>query len=271
MLHTYLQNTQRFLREQNQLFVNPEDMVNYINRARREIAMRAQAIRVLTPISGQITGWSVTNGGALYSNAPTLTVSTPDMPSGRLPYPTGAQATARAIVQGGVIKSIDSTYGGDGYLNPILTITDATGSGAVATATLSYINQLNLGQEVYPFSGINLEANPGCAAVYAIRGISILYSNYRFSLPVYAFSVYQAMIRQYPYQYQCVPTFASQFGQGTDGSFYCYPLPSQSYPCEFDCQVVPLELTTDDDYEALPQPWQDAVPYFAAHLAMVEL
>lgn len=271
MLFTYLQDTQRFLREQRQEFSNPADLTAYINRARREIAMRSQCIRVITPISGAITGWSVTNGGAGYSNTPTLTITPPDFPSGALPYPAGNQATAQAIVQGGAITAIYSNYGGAGYFQPQMTITDTTGTGATATPQLTYINELNQAQEVYPFSGVDLSMNPGCESIYFVRSVSIIYNNYRYSLPVYSFSIYQAMIRQYPFQYQYVPTFASQFGQGTNGSFYVYPLPSQAYQYELDCQCLPSDLIDDQSTEALPMPWQDAVPWYAAHLAMVEL
>lgn len=271
LFSNYLENTQRFLREQRQEMFNVDDLIAYINRARREIAMRSQAIRVLTPISGSITNWTLTEGGSGYTDSPTLTVSDPDFPSGLLPEPTGAQATAAAIVNNGVIQSINSTYGGYGYFQPTLTIEDDTGTGAEAEAELTWINQLNQGQEVYPYSEIDLSMNPGCASVYYVRSVSLLYNNYRFSLPQYSFSTYQSMIRQYPYQYQYIPTFSAQFGQGTGGSLYMYPLPSQVYQAEWDCLCIPSDLENDQSYEALPMPWQDAVPWYACHLAMVEI
>jgi hypothetical protein len=270
-LFEYLKQTMRFLREQNMDFENTEDLTSYVNRARREIAMRAQCIRVLTPISGSIVSWKVTAGGTGYSASPTLTITGPDMPSGVLPNPLGAQATATANVVGGVIKAIYSQYGGSGYFQPQMTITDVSGTGATATPTLSWINTVNLGQEVYPFSGINLAANPGCQSVFHVRSVSIIYNNYRYTLPKYAFSVYQSMIRQYPFQYQYVPTFCSQFGQGVGGSFYMYPLPSEAYQVEWDCLCLPMDIQDDQGVEAMPAPWTDAVPYFAAHLAMLEL
>lgn len=271
MLFRYMEDCQRFLREQKQEQINVDDLIAYINRARREIAQRSQCIRVLTPISGQITSWSLTSGGSGYSDTPVCTVSAPDFPSGLLPSPTGSQATATAIAYGGEIQSIDSTFGGYGYFQPELTITDPTGTGALATPNLTFINQLNQGQEVYPYSGIDLSMNPGCGSVYYVRSVSLLYNNYRFSLPQYSFSTYQAMIRQYPFQYQYIPTFCSQFGQGTGGSLYMYPLPSQVYQAEWDCQCIPSDLESDQDYEAVPQPWQDAVPWYACHLAMTEM
>ena len=270
-LFEYLEQTQRFIRDAKQDFIDPQNIITYINRARREVAMKCQCIRVLTPISGSIIGWTVTNGGTGYSSSPTVTVSSPDFPSGRLPYPNGSQATAQAVVQNGVIVAIESAYGGYGYYQPIITITDSTGKGATATPQMSFINQLNQAQEVYDFSNIDVSQFPGCGPVYYVRSISVIYANYRYSLPVYSFSTYQAMIRQYPYQYQYVSTFAAQFGQGTSGSLYMYPLPSQAYQLELDCLCLPQDLLTDQSVEIIPSPWTDALPSFAAALCYEEL
>lgn len=269
----YLKQTQRFLREQRQEFENPEDLLAYINRARREVAGRTQCIRRLTPISGQVVDGTVVTGGSGYVN-PVATITPPDFPSGVLPSPSGRQATAGVTMNGGIVTDVTINDGGDGYFEPQVTITDSAGPGTGATATLSIspINTLNIGQEVYPFSDIYLGNWPGVDAVHAIKSASVIYSNYRYSLPMYAFSVYQAQIRQYPLLYQYVPTFCSQFGQGAGGSFYAYPLPSQTYQWEFDCFCLPSNMQLDNTIpEVIPQPWTDAVPYFAAHLAMLEL
>ena len=225
-LFDYLKQTQRLLREQNQTFENPDDLISYINNARREVALRTQCIRRLTPSAGVISGYNITAQGTGHSNNPTVTVTAPDFPSGMLPNPNGLQATARATVLAGQIVQIDPVVGGDGYFNPSVTITDPTGTGAMATANVTQINLLNQGQEVYAFSGIDLSTQPGCASVYGVRGISIIYSGYRYSLECLAFSRYQ-IYRAYPYQYQYTPAICSQFGQGTNGNFYFYPLPSQ--------------------------------------------
>lgn len=269
-LNQYMQDTQRLLRDTKQKNVNPDDLRVYINRARREIAMRSQAIRLLTPISGSVVSCTVTDGGSGYSASPTVTISAPDFPNGTSNNPNGLQATATATVQAGVITGIDISEAGSGYFQPTVTITDTTGSGATATVAVSPINILNQGQEQYKVSDINLDAFPGVESIYFVRGISIIYNNYRYSLPCYPFTIYQAYVRQYPRQYQYVPTFCSQFGQGVDASFFFYPLPSQHYQVEFDCQCLPSDLVNDQSYEALPAPWTDAVMYFAAHIAMLE-
>ena len=262
---------QRFARDQKQQYLDIGNLTDYINQARREIAMRAQCIRVVPPISGSIVGWTITNQGSGYSNSPTLTITPPDFPSGMQPSPSGAQAMANCIVSGGKIVSIFSSFGGYGYFQPVMTITDATGKNATATPIMSPLALVTLGREQYNFSDFDLSTFPGVKEIYYVRSVSIIYSNYRYSLPCYAFSVYQGYVRQFPSQYQYVPTMCSQFGQGAAGSLFFYPLPSQSYQVELDCCVIPSDLTDDQSVEALPDPWTDAVPFYAAMLSFQEL
>jgi len=269
-LFAYLKETQRLIRDSKQELIDPFDLVNYINTARREIALRAQCVRVLTLISGAIIGASVTAPGSGYTN-PTVTITQPDFPSGTQPFPNGAQATAQATVIGGTIAGVNITYGGSGYFEPIATISDPTGTGATVALQVQNINLLNQGQEVYPFSSVDLSQFPGVEEVYMVKSVSLIYANYRYSIPMYSFSTYQAYIRQYPFQYQYIPTIGSQFGQGSNGSFYLYPLPSTQYQMEWDCFCLPSDLLTDQDYEALPDPWTQSVKWYAAFLAFSEL
>lgn len=270
MLFSYLQQTQRFIRDTNQEYENPADLTIYINRARRELALRTQSIRIIPPVQGPVTSLTIVNGGTLYT-APVLKISPPDFPSGALPNPMGVQATATAALTGTVISGASLTAAGNGYFQPAVTITDPHGSGAVITAQVASISTSVQGQEIFQFSAFPISGFPGVKSVFGVKSVSLIYANYRYSLPIYSFSVYQAMIRQYPRQYLYVPTMGSQFGQGTAGSFYLYPIPSQAYQIEFDCFCLPIDLVDDTTVEAIPDPWTDAVPYFAAHLAYLEL
>lgn len=270
----YLKQTQRFLREQKQDFENPGDLLEYVNRARREVAGRTQCIRRLTPISGQVLDGTVVTGGSGYVN-PIATITTPDWASGALPSPNGRQATAGVTMNGGVVTDVTIIDGGDGYFQPQVTITDSAGPGAGATATLnmSPINTLNQGQEVYNFSDIYLGNWPGVDTVHAVKSVSVIYSQYRYSIPMIAFSTYQAQVRQFSTgTYQYVPSFGSQYGQGNGGSLFFYPPASQIYQVEYDCFCLPTDMALDNSIpEAIPQPWTDAVPYMAAALGYMEI
>jgi len=270
-LHDYLSDVQTFLADSSQEMLDPQDIIKYVNRARREIAIRTQCIRVLTPITGAVIGGSVVSGGSGYSSSPTITLTSPDFPSGQGPYPNGSQGSVTAVVSGGSITGVNVVYGGAGYWQPSFSITDATGTGATVTPTLSTINQLSQGKEVYNFSDADLSPFPGVSSIYAIQSVSILYSGFRYSLMCYSFSTYQALIRIWDNSWQYVPCVVAQYGQGTNGSFYMYPIPSQAYQMEWDAYCLPQDLITDLSVEALPDPWTDAVAYWAAHLCYLSL
>lgn len=269
-LYEYLKQCQRFLRDQDQRLINTYDLIAYINLARRRIAQQTQCIRLVSPISGQVSTISVTQGGAGYT-APTVTISPPDFPSGQDPFPLGDQATASITETGGAITDIQVDYGGYGYFEPVVTIKDPTGTGAIGVASTSPLTTTTQGKEVYPFSDIPLGTFPGVGEVLTVKSVSFLYANYRYSLPCYSFSTYQAKIRQYPFQYQYVPTMCAQLGQGANGSLYFYPIPSTAYQFELDCICLPISLQGDGDYEAIPLPWTDAIPFLAVSYAYREL
>lgn len=270
-LNSYLQQVQRYLRDVKQELLDPTDLIEYINRARREVAQRAQCVRITPPISGSVTTIDISDAGTGYTDTPTITISPPDFPSGQPTNPNGLQATATAIVNNGVIQSIDVTNGGYGYFQPTITITDDTGTGAAATANVSWINVLNQGQERYDFADMDLTSFPGVQDIIAVKSVSILYSNWRYSLASYSWSTYQAKIRQFPYQYQYVPAFFTQYGQGSEGTLFLYPIPSQTYQVEMDLLCTPAPLTDDLSPEVIPQPWCDAVPFLAAYYAYLEI
>jgi hypothetical protein len=270
MLYTYMQRVQRLLREQRQSLIDTSSIISYINLARREVANRTSCVRITPPISGSIVTITVTAGGAGYT-APTVSITAPDFPSGILPSPNGAQATATAVVTAGAITAINVNFGGSGYFQPLVTIIDPTGTGATAVANMTPMNLLQQGQEQYLFTNVNLAMFPGVQSIIGVRSTSILYNNYRYTLPQYSWTTYQSMIRQYPYQYQYVPTFCTQFGQGGNGSMFYYPLPSQAYQMEWDCTCQPADLTTDQSVEVIPQPWQDCLHFLAAYYGYLEL
>lgn len=272
MLNSYMQQVQRFISDANQTYINPADIIEHINRARREIALRAKCVRVLSPITSAVRTATITNAGSGYVD-PVATISAPDFPDGSPDNPLGAQATATVTQQGGQITNISIDYGGSGYFQPVITITDATGPGAGATATLTVgpLMQTQNGQEIYRYADIPLENFPGVEEVFWVNSISIIYAQYRYSLMTYSFSTYQAMIRNYPLQYRYVPSVAAQLGRGTGGTLYLYPVASASYQMELDCYCLPSPLVDDQSVEAIPQPWQDCVPFLATHFCYLQL
>jgi len=271
MLNRYLQEVMGFVRDRGQRTMNPDDLRVYINRARREIAMRTQCIRKIPPISGQVMTIQVTNSGANYSANPVVTISGPDLPGGQKLYPAGAQATATAMVVAGQIASISVIFGGSGYFQPTATITDATGTGATAVVTTSPINVFVANQEEYFLSDIPMQAYPGVKSAFAILSNYVIFSNIRYRINHYPLTEYKSFIENYPFQYYFVPVACAQKEQGVGGSYLFYPIPSQQYAWEPDCLCLPSDLSSELDAEAIPEPWTDAVSFYAASLAYAEM
>jgi Bacterial cadherin-like domain len=80
---------------------------------------------------GALGGIYVINGGSGYTSAPTVTIGAPTGIAGV----TSAQASATAVVNGGVVVGFSVTNHGAGYTSaPTVTITGGGGSGTVAAA-----------------------------------------------------------------------------------------------------------------------------------------
>jgi hypothetical protein len=81
---------------------------------------------------------------------------------------------------------------------------------------------------------------------------------------------------EYFYQYfygiglsTAVPTDWAQLGQGAAGTLYFSPVPNGSFSANLDVVGYPIALVDDSTVEAIPFPWTDCVPYFAAYLALM--
>lgn len=260
-LNDYLQQVYALANDEQVMRLNPDDLTSYINIARRQVAIRTQGLRILTPTSGRIQSINVLTGGSGYSTA-SVTISPPDFPSARPPIPLGSLATATPVITSGSILYIDLTYGGDGYFTPTVSIT-GNGIGATASAVVTGVCSTITGQEVYPLSSIDLSAYPGYDSVFGVRAVSVIFNNCRYTLSSMAFSEYQAWVRNWALNYQYVPSVCALNGIGTTASLYLFPVPSAAYQLEIDGFCLPIDLTGSNAPEAIPEPYTDLVQYYA--------
>lgn len=119
----------------------------------------------------------------------------------------------------------------------------------------------------YAFSAISLANAPaGSAGVFSIAQIS------------YALGAGAAFVRPRPWpwfnQYHLMdpaavagpPAVWAQLGQGTSGTIWLNLL-DNAYTLNIDAVIEPAALASDSDPEALPYPWTECVPFFAAYYA----
>jgi hypothetical protein len=134
---------------------------------------------------------------------------------------------------------------------------------------------LNTGVRVYPFANIDVTGTAGTAGVFNIRSAALSTgspSTGQVLLTPRSFPYFWTYCLNNAVAVSGVPTTYAIFGQGETGSFYVDPVPSSTVvnpSARFDCVCVPVDLASDSDPEALPYPWTDCVPYFAAYLALL--
>ncbi len=165
-------------------------------------------------------------------------------------------------------------------------INQARGQLAGETECCRYLGTLTTQINVrnYNFSSIGLGSGNGLGGVLNAR--QMLYavaSGYQWIRPR-PWSWYFLFKLNNPVPQQGAPEVWSQFSQGssgqgsetgigtgtmTSGSFYLDPPPDLVYSLLIDCSCYPSALAADTDVEAIPYLFTDAVPYFAAYLALM--
>jgi len=164
-------------------------------------------------------------------------------------------------------------------------VNQARGQVAGETECCRALGTLNttIGTRNYNFSAITLPSSVGLQGVLSVRAMRYsVGSGFQWMRP-----------RPWPwfdlYMNNPVPPSGppnkwSQYGQGSagtgsitgigsgsmsSGSFYIDPIPDSAYALTMDCACYPSALAADTDFEAIPYLFTDAVPYFAAYLALM--
>lgn len=267
-LSAYMQRLQRILGDPAFQRFNPYDLVDYINEARSYVAAQSECIRVLCPSVAGVASIAVTAGGSGYTSAPTVTLTPPTL---------GSIATATALVVGGAVVGVTVDAPGDGYTDPPgITFTGGGGTDAAASATLLPFAQTTAGQEVYKFADFNplilgSSATTGALSILTINSISISWGSMKPTLRYRPWGEFQAYYRANNIGAQGYPRIWSRYSRGDLGSFYLWPIPSQASQMDLDCVCLPTPLgfESDDDVDAIPYPWTNAVPYKAAEVAVL--
>lgn len=295
-LTAYLLATNRLL--QNPVPANPlystTDLTAYINEARQQLAGDTECIRATATANfsapQQIYGFSI------FQTFPLSTVST-----GSIFFPANPTAMDTVTLNGVVWTFIAGATSGTNIhidittaltvahfqvalaasVDPLLTVASYSYSGGPSTATLSIIynsvgtggNSYTLAASAATISGSTLTGGgtnmQGIQSVLTIRQLAINTTG----------STYKALIsRPWPWfnryyltngsaQTLGVPTTWSQLGLGNSGSFGVGPPPLSSLFLKADVVCLPVALTSDSTPEAIPYPFTDAIPYYAAYKA----
>jgi len=123
-------------------------------------------------------------------------------------------------------------------------------------------------QRVYLFSAITLGSpSTGIQGVLNVRMAAYQVGNGERLMRTRGFEYFKTYFLNKPVQTPGPPAEWAQYGQGASGSLYVSPLPDGAYTLNLDTVCRPIDLADDTTAEAIPYPWTDCVPFFAAYYA----
>jgi hypothetical protein len=137
-----------------------------------------------------------------------------------------------------------------------------------------------INQRAYNFSSINVgvAAMTGVQGVIHVRSVRYAVGDGFQRVESRAWSWFELFALNNPEPQAGPPVEWSQFAQGSSGqntgsgasgSFLLDPPPDLVYVLTCDCVCYPIKLVDDTTVEAIPFLWTDAVPYYAAYLALM--
>lgn len=148
-------------------------------------------------------------------------------------------------------------------------------ANAQSSATTNTFNTIP-GVERYPFRGF---VNPALVAQHAgiegamdINTCSICWGggpggSPRPSLAWLPWEDLQAYARAYATLVTSYPYYWSVMNDGASAELWLFPVPSQVMEIELDAYCIPKALYSDNDFDALPDNFHNAIKYGAASLA----
>ena len=260
MLTKYINRVASLIDDPSQQYWKIPALTGFINEARGRIASKAQCVRILPPSTNSIASITVNTGGN-YGGTPTVVITGPG---------TGATATANMV--GSAVNTITVNNAGTTKYDNTTTVTFTGGSPVVAATATPVINCLNTvaNQEIYTFASANqfAQLSSGVDKILFVTSVAVSWGSLRPTLDQWVWNDLQAYMRAYPIV-SGQPVMWAQYAQGEIGSVYLQPVPTTALPMDWDCVCTPIDLVDDTTAEAIPYPWTDSVPYFAAYLAFM--
>lgn len=126
-----------------------------------------------------------------------------------------------------------------------------------------------IGQRNYNFTALNVSSTVGVQGPIHVRRIAYLIASGQRWFTPRSWPWFDLYHLNNPVPQSGPPSTWAQYGQGVSGSFYIDPPPDISYVLSCDTVCYPIPLVDDTTVEAIPFLWTDAVPYFAAYLALL--
>lgn len=241
-LASYILETRRLLHDSTGKYWSDTELTDYINDARNNVVGDTGCTRSLQTIYLSTNLESYAYGSVTGFLVTAGGTGYTSLPTITITDPTGSGATAVATLTSGVVTAISITAGGAGYTAPTVAITGGGGTGATAKA--SAINPTTID----------------------VLNISVIWGTMRVMLNYMSFTEFNSRLRVWQ-ALLSRPAAFSIYGQSL---VYVGPVPDQYYASEWDTVVLPNVLVNTTDNDIMLYPYTEAVAYFASHKAKIK-
>lgn len=133
------------------------------------------------------------------------------------------------------------------------------------------------GVERYPFGFANpylRGQHAGCKEIVDVIDVAVSWGGIRPTMAWMPWEDLQAYARSYNIGVFSYPFYWATQNDGAAGEVWLFPVPTitgqgqaAQGEMEWDVTCLPNDLYTDDDYDAIPRPFRNAVKYYAAALS----
>lgn len=150
-------------------------------------------------------------------------------------------------------------------------INTARGQLAIEAECIRVYGSLIIGSatQQYPFSAITFPiGTQGVAGVMNVRMVTYQVASGQSRVTAREWEYFNDFVLNNPTPEPGPPQIWAQYGQGGNGTLF-FNWPDIGYTLNVDAVCFPSPLATDADPEAIPYAWTDAVPYYAAYMALL--
>jgi hypothetical protein len=164
-------------------------------------------------------------------------------------------------------------YGVPGALQPGA-LPNPTLAGTISGAATTLDMQTIPNVERYPYVGffnpVLKAQHAGCARVIDTIALSVNWGGVnRPTLDWMPWDDFQAYCRAYAVLNSAYPSVWSVYNDGPTGEIWMFPIPSQAGDIEADVFALPAALNSNDDFDAIPEGFQEAIKFAGAKLAFM--
>lgn len=255
-LNTYISITRQLINDPAGQRYTDANLTTFINIGRSQLALQGECVRFVYGLDGILFTGTFTSSSTSVTSVSPAASAVSDTITGWV-----SAQTNNAMAVGTTVSA---------YTGTTMTLSAAATLSGTYAFVMGPPNVTVTNQEVYS-TPTALCATNGVKDVIGVRGVSVNWGSYGANLYTGVFvdwSLYQAQARQYAYL-SGNPWYWTRY-ENKQNMIYLRPIPSAAFPMQWDCTCSVVDLTTDSTPEAIPYSYTDAIPYFAAYLALMQ-